>query len=129
MGHAATPSVNKPAPQAPDKNRRGRAGLSTPVRGIARPVRAQTAVLGGSFEALFDPRAGDDRVAIAEAQPGPECAVLVPEVVELRVQSVDGFLGFRVELRREPMPKLGALLAQALDLCVDGSEGDGRHAP
>ena len=75
--------------------------------------------LGGSFEPLFDPRAGDDLVAIAEAQPGPEGAVLVPEAAEFRVQTMDGFLGLGIELCGKPMPELGALFAQALDFRVD----------
>ena len=42
-----------------------------------------------AFEALFDTRARDDLVAVAEAHAGAKGAVLAPEGVELRVEAVD----------------------------------------
>ena len=45
--------------------------------------------------------------------------MLVPEAVELRVETPDVFLDLGVVLCGEPVPELGTLLAQALDLRVD----------
>ena len=57
--------------------------------------------LGGPFEALFDARAGDDVLAVAEADAGPQGAVLVPEGVELPVQPPTGdHTGFSQERQR-----------------------------
>ena len=99
------------------ENRLRRAGLSTPVGGIDRPGGRRE--LGGSLEPLFDPGSRDDLLAVAEAKPGSEGAVLVPEPVELRVKSVNVFLDLGVVLCGEAVPKLGTLLTQALDLRVD----------
>ena len=48
--------------------------------------------------------------------------MLVPETAELGVEPADLFLELRVVLGGEAMPELAALLAQALDLRVDGGE-------
>ena len=74
---------------------------------------------GGAFEALFDPGTGDDRRAIAEAHPGPKGSMVVPEVIQLRVEAADLLLDLGVELGGEAMPELGPLLTEALDLRVD----------
>src|SRR5256885_13596611 len=89
------------------------AGLSTPIRGIARPADAQ---LGGPLQALLDARAGDDRVPIAEAQPGPEGTVLVPEAVELPAAPPHLPPHPRGVLPRETAPRLRAPLPPALAL-------------
>src|SRR6266849_6823182 len=88
---------------------------------LAREL-APTSGSGGPFESLFDPRAGDDRVAIAEAHPGSKGAVLVPEPAELGVEPADLFLDLGGVLRGQAMPELAALFAQALDLRVNGGE-------
>jgi hypothetical protein len=73
----------------------------------------------GALEALFDPRPGDDVVAIAEAEGCFQRAFLVPEVVELSAEVLElRGRGWVVPLRQH-MPQLGPLLAQLLDLLVD----------
>src|SRR5437660_1049506 len=110
---------DEPAPQATcresteegrpvdPRSRDRQAGWCT-ARALSRPL-----------EPLFDPCAGDDRVAIAEAHPGAERAVLVPKSAELCIEPADLFLDLRVVLRREAMPEFGTLLTEALDLRVD----------
>src|SRR5256885_13031866 len=89
------------------------AGLSTPIRGIARPADAQ---LGGPLQAFLDARTGDDRVSIAEAQPCPEGTVLVPEAVGLGRAAPDLLLLVRGLFCGETQAQHGAVLAPALDL-------------
>jgi hypothetical protein len=79
--------------------------------------------LGGALEPLFDAGAGHDVLAIAEAQPGAESAVLVPERVELLVQRADVLPDGGVVLGGEPMPELSPFLAQDFDLLMDALEG------
>src|SRR5207249_612182 len=79
--------------------------------------------LGRALEPLFDAGAGDDRVAVAESHAGAERTVLVPERVQLCIQPANLFTDRRVVLGGEPVPELGALLAQDLDLLVDRIEG------
>ncbi len=79
--------------------------------------------LSGALEALFDPRSGDDVVAIAEAEGCFQRALLVPEVVELCAEAFElGGRGWVVPLRQD-MPQLGPLLADLLDLLVDLGQG------
>ena len=115
------PRLRIGAAETTSKGSNRRAGLSTPVRGIGRPAEGRRS--GGAFEALFDARAGDDRRAVAEAHPGPEGSMVVPEVVELRVEPADLLLDLGVVLGGEAMPELGPLLTQALDLRVDFARG------
>jgi hypothetical protein len=82
---------------------------------------------GRPFEALFDPRAGDDLVAIAEAHPGAKRAMIVPKLAELGIEAADLFLDLRVVLGGEAMPEFAALFTEALDLCVNGCEGGDGH--
>src|SRR6185437_12280602 len=74
---------------------------------------------GRALEPFLDPCACDDLLAIAEAQAGADGSVLVPEAVEPRVDLVDLRSNLGVVLVGEPVPELGALFAQALDLLVD----------
>ena len=80
-------------------------------------------LLRGALEPLFDPGAGDDRVPVAEPDSGAKGAVLVPEVVELRVDAADVRDDAGVVFRREPLVQLGAVLAQTIDFLVDLVEG------
>jgi len=77
---------------------------------------------GSSFEALFDAGAGDDRCAVAEAHTGPKGSMIVPEMVELRVEAADLLPDLGVVLGGEAVPELRSILAQALDLRVDFRE-------
>ena len=52
-----------------------------PVDPRSRDRQAGRCNLRGALQALLDARAGDDRVPIAEAQPGPEGTVLVGDPV------------------------------------------------
>ena len=63
-------------------------------------------------EPLLDPRAGDDRIAVAEAHTGAEGTMFVPEAIELRVDRVDLGLDLGIVLVGEPVPELGALFTQ-----------------
>ena len=73
---------------------------------------------GRALEPLFDPRAGDDLVPVAEAHPGAQGAVLVPKPVELRVKAVDVSHDGRVVLSGELLVQANALRAEAIDLLV-----------
>jgi hypothetical protein len=96
------------------------APVDPPNGGSAGAFEAQ---LGGAFQPLFDARAGHDVLAVAEAQPRTECAMLVPEGVELCVEPADVVADGRVVLGGEPMPQLRPLFTQRLDLLVDRIEG------
>ena len=89
---------------------------------------------GCALEPLFDARARDDLLAIAEAEGGAHGAVLVPQPVELRVDRLDLCTNVRVVLGGESMPELSPLLAQMLDLLVDlfacsHAVHNARHSP
>lgn len=79
--------------------------------------------LRGSFEALFEPCALDDHVAVAESAPHLRLSVLVPEARDLVFQL--GMLGrdsVVVALSKD-VQKLGAPLGGALDLEPDVIQG------
>src|SRR5262249_18363318 len=87
-------------------------------RGIGRPVM-HIFRLGRPLQPLLHPRAGDEGVAIAEAHAGPEGTMLVPELVELPVEPTDVVADGGVVLGGQPVPELGSLLAEPLDLRMD----------
>ena len=94
-------------------------------RSVDPPLRdRQTSAegLGRALETLFDAGAGDDRGAIAEPELRTKGAVVIPQVVELRIKSADLLPHLGVVLVGELVPELGTILAQALDLRMDFGE-------
>lgn len=81
-----------------------------------RGVGLGETALSGSFEALFEPCALDDHVAVAETAPHLRLSVLVPEardlVFELGVLARHGF----VVALGEDVQKLSAPLGGTLDV-------------
>src|SRR5205814_6200014 len=114
------------APQSVRQRCRPRArGGESLVRG--RHVRfvsgGRSEDLGGALESLFDPRSGDDVVAVAEAEGCLQRALLVPEVVEPVTQTLELCGRGRVVSRGKDAPQLGPPLACFLDLLVDLGQG------
>ena len=72
--------------------------------------------LGRALEALFDAGAGDDVVAIAEAELRLQRALFVPETLEMIAQTLE--LGGRcwVVTLGEHVPQLDTPLARLIDL-------------
>ena len=75
--------------------------------------------LGGALEALFEPGALDDHVAVAEALLHSGGAILVPETSDVLLDL--GMLGGsrRVVALGEDMEELGTPVGGALDLQLD----------
>ncbi len=94
---------------------RRRAPVNPEKGGQGRACRRES---GRALEPLFDPRAGNDLVPVAEAHPGAQGAVLVPKPVELRVEAVDVSHDGRVVLSGELLVQANALRAEAIDLLV-----------
>lgn len=79
-----------------------------------RGVGLGETALRGSFEALFEPCALDDRVAVAEAAPHLRLSALVPEardlVFELGMLGRDGVVvAFSQDVQKLSTPLCGAL--------------------
>jgi hypothetical protein len=76
-------------------------------------------MLGGALEALFEPGALDDHVAVAEAALDAGSAILVPETSDVLLDL--GMLGGdnRVVALGEDVQELGTPLCGALDLELD----------
>ena len=85
----------------------------------APPRRTGETCLGGALEALFESRALDDRVAVAEAALDAGRAILVPEARDFLLDL--GVLGRddRVVTLGEDVQELSAPLCGALDLHLD----------
>ena len=85
----------------------------------APPQRTGETWLGGALEALFESRALDNRVAVAEAALDAGRAILVPEARDFLLDL--GVLGRddRVVTLGEDVQELGAPLCGALDLQLD----------
>src|ERR1051325_7109508 len=85
-------------------------GRHLSIPGLGDSTGAGYSGSGGALEALFDPGACDDRVAVAEADAGAKCAVLVPQLVESCVERTDALADLGVVGNGELMPELAALL-------------------
>jgi hypothetical protein len=85
----------------------------------APPLRSGENQLGGALEALFEPGALDDHVAVAEALLHSGGAILVPEtsdfLLDLGMLGGDG----RVVPLGEDVQQLGTPIRGALDLELD----------
>ena len=85
----------------------------------APPYGQERTTLGGALEALFEPGALDDHVAVAEALLHSGGAILVPEtsdfLLDLGMLGGDG----RVVALGEDVQQFGAPLRGALDLELD----------
>ena len=85
--------------------------------------RVGETALSGSFEALFEPCALDDRVAVAEAATHLRLSVLVPEARDLGFElGMLGRDGVVVALSQD-VQKLGTPLGGALDFEPDVIQG------
>ena len=85
----------------------------------APPLRSGENRLSGALEALFEPGALDDHVAVAEALLHSGGAILVPETSDFLLDL--GMLGgdTRVMALGEDVQQLGTPLCGALDLELD----------
>ena len=75
------------------------------TRRVAGSISEGSRLSGGAFEPLFDARAGNDLLAVAEEERGADCAVLVPQLLELGVERADLLANVGVVLRGESMPR------------------------
>src|SRR5215475_9636028 len=75
--------------------------------------------LGRAFDALFEPGAANDLVAIAEARVSSGLAVLVPQLGDALVELVELRGEGCVMSVRQTVQESGAVLAGALDLGTD----------
>ena len=75
--------------------------------------------LGGPVDALFEPGALDDRVAVAEARTNAGFAVFVPELRDAVVQLTELVCEDDVMSGGQTMQESGTVLACALDLATD----------
>lgn len=88
-----------------------------------RGVGLGETALSGSFEALFEPCALDDRVAVAETASHLRLSVLVPEARDLGFElGMLGRDGVVVALSQD-VQKLGTPLCGALDVEPDVIQG------
>ena len=103
--------------------------MSAPARRgrIPRPgptgISAEAEESGRALQSLLDAGPGHDVVAVAEAEGCLEGALLVPQLLEARVETLELGGQGRVVALRELVPQFRAPLARLLNLLVNLCDG------